>query len=56
MSCFFTNKDEKLIWHKKLGHISFKHISKISKLELVRGLPKINFKKDSFCESCQKGK
>jgi len=31
-------------------------ISKISKLDLVRGLPKINFEKDKICEACVKGK
>jgi len=33
-----------------------KTISKISKLDLVRGLPKISFEKDKICEACVKGK
>jgi len=32
-----------------------KTISKIFKLDLVRGLPKINFDKDRICEACTRG-
>jgi len=31
-------------------------ISKISKLDPVRGLPKISFEKDKICETCVRGK
>jgi len=33
-----------------------KTISKISQLDLVRGLPKTNFDKDKICEACVRGK
>jgi hypothetical protein len=33
-----------------------KNLSRISKNDLVKGLPKLNFKKDHFCDSCQQGK
>jgi len=49
-------KEKKWIWHKRADHISMETISKISKLDLVRGLPKINFEKDKICEACVKGK
>jgi hypothetical protein len=51
----YLEKD-KWIWHKRVGHTSMETISKISKLDLVRGLPKINFEKDKICEGCVKGK
>ena len=41
---------------KRAGHVSMKTISKISQLDLVRGLPKINFEKDKICEACTRGK
>jgi transposase InsO family protein len=55
-SCFISLEKDKWIWHKRAGHISMETISKISKLDLVRGLPKINFEKDKICEACVKGK
>jgi len=44
-SCFMGFEKDKWIWHKRGGHVSMKTISKISQLDLVRGLPKINFDK-----------
>ena len=40
----------------RLGHLNFKYLSKLSKYNLVRGLPKISFKKTHFCDACQLGK
>jgi len=54
-SCFMSINKDKWIWHKT-GHVSMKTISKISQLNLVRGLPKINFEKDKICEACTRGK
>ena len=39
-----------------LGHANMDLISQLNKDEFVRGLPKINFQKDKFCEACQMGK
>jgi len=55
-SCFISLEKDKWIWHKRAGHISMKTIVKLSQLDLVRGLPKISFKKDKICEACVKGK
>jgi len=55
-SCFITIEKDKWIWHKRAGHVRMKTISIISELDLVRGLPKINFDKDKICEACTKGK
>jgi len=55
-TCFMSIDKDKWIWHKRAGHVSMKTISKISQLDLVRGLPKINFDKDKICEACVRGK
>jgi len=55
-TCFMTLEKDKWIWHKRARHISMKTISKISKLDLVRGLPKIDFEKDRIYEACTRGK
>ena len=47
---------EQWVWHKCLCHISLRKISRLNKLELVRGPPKLKFTLDSLCEACQKGK
>ncbi len=55
-SCFVSLEKDKWIWHKRAGHVSMKTMSKLSKLDLVRGLPKISFDLDKVCESCTRGK
>lgn len=53
---FISIDNDKWIWHKRVDHISMKTISNLSKLDLVRDLPKINFDKDAICEACIKVK
>jgi hypothetical protein len=43
-------------WHRKLGHLSFDHLSRLSKLNLVRGLPLLRFEKELVCASCRQAK
>src|SRR4051812_11898351 len=47
---------EQWVWHRRLGHASLRKISQINKLNLVRGLPNLEYKSDVLCEACQKGK
>ena len=54
--CFSALHDDGWLWHGRLGHASIDLISKILKNDLVKGLPKIGFKKDRICEACQFGK
>ena len=56
VQCLMSIKDECDLWHKKLGHINAKQISKISSKALVCGLPKINFNKSDSCNACTLGK
>ena len=48
--------DKKWLWHRRLGHANWRLISKRSKLQLVRGLPDIDYYSDALCGACQKGK
>jgi hypothetical protein len=43
-------------WHRRLGHLSFGLLSRMSGLGLVRGLPKFKYQKDLVCASCRHGK
>jgi len=39
-----------------LGHANWRLISKLSKLQVVKGLPDIEYHSDALCSACQKGK
>src|SRR5690348_10555824 len=40
-------------WHRRLGHLSFDLLSRLSSLGLVRGLPHLKFEKDLVCAPCK---
>jgi len=46
LSYFKTSLDDTWVWHRRLGHASMHTIEKLSKLDLVRGLPSHKFEKD----------
>ena len=48
--------DEIWLWHKRMGHLNFDNIVKISKNEVVRDFPKIVKPLNSACRHCQHGK
>ncbi|XP_075095412.1 uncharacterized protein LOC142173690 [Nicotiana tabacum] len=48
--------DDPWLWHKKFGHASMHLIVKLSKHDLVVGLPKLNFSRSYVCDACQIGK
>ena len=56
VTCLMSVNEEQWAWHKRVGHISLRRISKLNKLELVRDLPKLKFSSDALCEACHKGK
>jgi hypothetical protein len=43
-------------WHRRLGHLSFDLVSRLSGLDLVRGLPRLKLEKDLVCAPCRHGK
>jgi hypothetical protein len=40
-------------WYRKLGHLSFDLLSRLSKLNLVRGLPRLRLEKELVCALCR---
>jgi hypothetical protein len=55
--CFLVGSSSEL-WklHRKLGNLSFDLLSRWSKLNLVRGLPRLRLEKELVCVSCRRGK
>src|SRR4051812_34437812 len=56
VKCLLVNNNESWLWHKRAAHIHMDHLNKLTKHDLVIGLPKIKFVKDKLCDACQKGK
>jgi hypothetical protein len=55
--CFLAGFSSELWkWHRKLGHMSFDLLSCLSKLNLVRGLPRLRLEKDLVCAPCRHSK
>jgi len=54
--CLQSMNDKKWVWHRRLGHANRRLIFKLSKLQLVKGLPKIYYHSDALCGACQRGK
>ncbi|KAL8116541.1 hypothetical protein AgCh_022893 [Apium graveolens] len=54
--CLATVQDQQNLWHWRLGHVHKDLLRKISSHDLVRGLPKLKFKKVEPFTACQLGK
>jgi len=54
--CLLSLNDKKWVWYRRLGNATWRLISKLSKLQLVKGLPNIDYHSDALCGACQKGK
>ncbi|KAK1391540.1 Serine/threonine protein kinase SRPK1 [Heracleum sosnowskyi] len=54
--CLASIQDQQKLWHRRLGHVHMDLINKISSHSLVRGLPRLKYKKTEPCTSCQMGK
>ncbi|XP_043693323.1 uncharacterized protein LOC122643810 [Telopea speciosissima] len=55
-NCMISQENEITLWHKRLGHINFKNLAKLSKNNGVKDLPKIKNLTNHVCGPCQKGK
>jgi len=53
---FNTFNEDSWLWHRRLGPVSFDHLSQINSKESVKGIPCMKFEKDSICDACQFGK
>jgi hypothetical protein len=43
-------------WHRRLGHLSFDLLCRLSGLGLLRGFPLLKFESDLICAPCRHGK
>nr|GEU65685.1 retrovirus-related Pol polyprotein from transposon TNT 1-94 [Tanacetum cinerariifolium] len=44
------------LWHRRLNHLNFGTLNELARKDLVRGLPKLKYKKEHLCPLCQLGK
>ena len=53
--CFYSKADEDTnwLWHKRLSHLNFKNINKLSRKSLADGMPPLSFSKDKPCTGCE---
>ncbi|GJW87877.1 retrovirus-related pol polyprotein from transposon TNT 1-94 [Tanacetum coccineum] len=51
-----ASKTKSWLWHRRLSHLNFGTINQLAKQGLVRGIPKLKFKKDHLCSACSLGK
>jgi hypothetical protein len=55
--CFLAGSSSELWkWHRKLGHLIFDLLTRLSKLNLVRGLPRLRLEKELVCALCRHAK
>ncbi|GJR88018.1 retrovirus-related pol polyprotein from transposon TNT 1-94, partial [Tanacetum coccineum] len=56
--CLLSNasKTKSWLWHRRLSHLNFGAINHLARHGLVRGLPKLKYKKDHLCSVCAMGK
>ena len=56
VKCCLEREDESWLWQRRMGHIHFGNLIKISKHQVVREMPEMHKPKTSIGESCQHGK
>ena len=49
---YLSMVDESWLWHRRLGHLRFDNLAKISTKEFVRDLPKFVFPLKYVCKHC----
>nr|GEU80131.1 retrovirus-related Pol polyprotein from transposon TNT 1-94 [Tanacetum cinerariifolium] len=56
--CLLSNasKTKSWLWYRRLSHLNFGAINYLARQGLVRGLPRLKFKKDHVCSACAMGK
>ncbi|KAI3815350.1 hypothetical protein L1987_15015 [Smallanthus sonchifolius] len=57
-TCLLTKATEldSILWHRKLGHISYRKMNHLVRNGLVTGVPKLRFTIADDCMPCKKGK
>jgi transposase InsO family protein len=54
--CCLGKEDESWLWHRRMGHIHFDNLVKVSRREAVREMPQITKPTNTLCKHCQQGK
>jgi transposase InsO family protein len=54
--CCLGKEDESWLWHRRMGHMHFDNLVKVSKREVVREMPQIMKPTNTLCKHCQQGK
>nr|GFB75559.1 putative ribonuclease H-like domain-containing protein [Tanacetum cinerariifolium] len=49
-----ASKNKSWLWHRHLNHLNFGTINDLARKDLVRGLPRLKFKKDHLCSAWKK--
>nr|AAU10766.1 putative polyprotein [Oryza sativa Japonica Group] len=57
ITCVVAKFDKDVMfWYHRLGHVGFDHLTRLSGLDLVRGLPKLKKDLDFVCTPCRHAK
>jgi transposase InsO family protein len=54
--CCLGKEDESWLWHRRMGHMYFDNLVKVSKREAIREIPQITKPTNTLCKHCQQGK
>ena len=54
--CCLGKEDESWLWHRRMGHMHFYNLVKVSKREAVGEVPQITKQTNTLCKHCQQGK
>jgi transposase InsO family protein len=54
--CCLVKEDESWLWHRRMGHMHFDNLVKVSKREAIREMPQITKPTNMLCKHCQQGK
>ncbi|XP_060972330.1 uncharacterized protein LOC133038256 [Cannabis sativa] len=54
--CNRTFVDKPDLWHYRLGHLNYRDLQRLVKLQAVRGIPDMKVSKERVCGPCQLGK
>ena len=53
--CCLGKKYKSWLWHRRMGHVHFDNLVKVSKREAVREMPQITKPTNTLCKHCQQG-
>ncbi|GJS90128.1 putative ribonuclease H-like domain-containing protein [Tanacetum coccineum] len=48
-----ASKNKSWLWHRRLNHLNLGTLNDLARKDLIRGLPRLKFKKDHLCSACQ---